>query len=137
MFVMWIIVRVLVRVSKWKMTVGMRMLCHVCLSSNDKNLLSAACEPAVNSSIASRTKKKQPPFVTLAGGYPIRWFYVNFSQSSKRLLGRNLSGSYLHVVYRVLPDHGLRVFHCAVLFPVTDVVDLNVVRAGVVDHPVK
>jgi hypothetical protein len=27
------------------------------------------------------------------------------------LLGRNLSGSYLHVVYRVLPDHRLRVFH--------------------------
>jgi hypothetical protein len=38
-FVMWIIVRVLVRVCNWKMTVGMRMLCHVCLSSNDKNLL--------------------------------------------------------------------------------------------------
>ena len=27
------------------------------------------------------------------------------------LLGRNLSGSYLHVVYRVLPGHRLRVFH--------------------------
>ena len=27
------------------------------------------------------------------------------------LLGRNLSGSYLHVVYRVLPDHRVRVFH--------------------------
>jgi hypothetical protein len=27
------------------------------------------------------------------------------------LPGRNLSGSYLHVVYRVLPDHRLRVFH--------------------------
>ena len=27
------------------------------------------------------------------------------------LLGRNLSESYLHVVYRVLPDHRLRVFH--------------------------
>lgn len=27
------------------------------------------------------------------------------------LLGRNLSGTYLHVVYRVLPDHRLRVFH--------------------------
>jgi len=27
------------------------------------------------------------------------------------MLGRNLSGSYLHVVYRVLPDHRLRVFH--------------------------
>jgi hypothetical protein len=27
------------------------------------------------------------------------------------LLGRNLSGAYLHVVYRVLPDHRLRVFH--------------------------
>jgi hypothetical protein len=27
------------------------------------------------------------------------------------LLGRNLSGSYLHVVYRVLADHRLRVFH--------------------------
>jgi len=27
------------------------------------------------------------------------------------LLGRNLSGSYLHVVYRVLPDNRLRVFH--------------------------
>ena len=27
------------------------------------------------------------------------------------LLGRNLSGSYLHVVYRVLPDRRLRVFH--------------------------
>jgi len=37
-FVMWIIVRVLVRVSNWKMTVGMRMLCHVCPSSNDRNL---------------------------------------------------------------------------------------------------
>ena len=36
---MWLIVRVLVRVSNWKMTVGMRMLCHVCLSSNDRNLL--------------------------------------------------------------------------------------------------
>ena len=27
------------------------------------------------------------------------------------LLGRNLSGAYLHVIYRVLPDHRLRVFH--------------------------
>jgi hypothetical protein len=27
------------------------------------------------------------------------------------LLGRNLSGAYLHVVYRVLPDHRLRAFH--------------------------
>ena len=27
------------------------------------------------------------------------------------LLGRNLSGAYLHVVYHVLPDHRLRVFH--------------------------
>jgi hypothetical protein len=27
------------------------------------------------------------------------------------LLGRNLSGGYLHVVYRVLPDRRLRVFH--------------------------
>jgi hypothetical protein len=27
------------------------------------------------------------------------------------LLGRNLSGAYLHVVYRVLPDHRLRIFH--------------------------
>jgi len=27
------------------------------------------------------------------------------------LLGRNLSGAYLHVVYRVLPEHRLKVFH--------------------------
>lgn len=27
------------------------------------------------------------------------------------LLGRNLSGTYLHVVYRALPDHRRRVFH--------------------------
>jgi hypothetical protein len=27
------------------------------------------------------------------------------------LLGRNLSGTYLHVIYRVLPDRKLRVFH--------------------------
>jgi hypothetical protein len=27
------------------------------------------------------------------------------------LLGRNLSGAYLHVIYRVLPDRRLRVFH--------------------------
>lgn len=27
------------------------------------------------------------------------------------VLGRNLSGAYLHVVYRVLPDGRLRVFH--------------------------
>jgi hypothetical protein len=27
------------------------------------------------------------------------------------LLGRNLSGSYLHVEYRVLPDRRIRVFH--------------------------
>jgi len=27
------------------------------------------------------------------------------------ILGRNLSGAYLHVVYRVLPDRRLRVFH--------------------------
>ena len=27
------------------------------------------------------------------------------------LLGRNLSGAYLHVVYRVLPDYRYRVFH--------------------------
>ena len=27
------------------------------------------------------------------------------------LLGRNLSGDYLHIVYRVLPDSRLRVFH--------------------------
>jgi hypothetical protein len=27
------------------------------------------------------------------------------------LLGRNLSGTYLHVIYRVLPDRRLRVFH--------------------------
>lgn len=29
------------------------------------------------------------------------------------VLGRNLSGEYLHVVYRVLPDGILRVFHMA------------------------
>ena len=27
------------------------------------------------------------------------------------LLGRSLSGAYLHVIYRVLPDRTLRVFH--------------------------
>jgi hypothetical protein len=27
------------------------------------------------------------------------------------LLGRNLSGAYIHVIYRVLADHRLRVFH--------------------------
>jgi len=27
------------------------------------------------------------------------------------LLGRNLSGAYLHVIYRVFPDHRVRVFH--------------------------
>lgn len=27
------------------------------------------------------------------------------------LLGRTLAGSYLHVVYRVLPRRGIRVFH--------------------------
>ncbi len=27
------------------------------------------------------------------------------------LLGRNINGVYLHVVYRVLPDRRLRVFH--------------------------
>ena len=27
------------------------------------------------------------------------------------LLGRNLGGAYLHVVYRILPDGRLRVFH--------------------------
>ena len=27
------------------------------------------------------------------------------------LLGRTLSGAYLHVIYRVLPDHRVRVFH--------------------------
>ena len=27
------------------------------------------------------------------------------------LLGRNLGGDYLHIVYRVLPDRRLRVFH--------------------------
>ncbi|MCZ6907671.1 MAG: hypothetical protein O7G28_10330 [Deltaproteobacteria bacterium] len=27
------------------------------------------------------------------------------------LLGRNLDGDYLHIVYRVLPDRRLRVFH--------------------------
>jgi hypothetical protein len=27
------------------------------------------------------------------------------------LLGRNLSGAYLHIVYRVLPDRRVRVFH--------------------------
>jgi hypothetical protein len=27
------------------------------------------------------------------------------------LLGRNLDGTYLHVVYRILPDRRLRVFH--------------------------
>ena len=27
------------------------------------------------------------------------------------LLGRNLAGDYLHIVYRVLPDGHLRVFH--------------------------
>ncbi len=27
------------------------------------------------------------------------------------LLGRNLSGAYIHIVYRVLPDRRVRVFH--------------------------
>jgi hypothetical protein len=27
------------------------------------------------------------------------------------LLGRNLGGAYLHIIYRVLPDQRLRVFH--------------------------
>ena len=31
------------------------------------------------------------------------------------LLGRNLSGAYLHVVYRVLPDRQLRAFHLSAM----------------------
>jgi len=31
------------------------------------------------------------------------------------LLGRNLSGAYLHVVYRVLPDRRLRVLHISAM----------------------
>ena len=31
------------------------------------------------------------------------------------LLGRNLSEAYLHVVYRVLPEHRLRVFHISAM----------------------
>jgi hypothetical protein len=31
------------------------------------------------------------------------------------LLGRNLSGAYLHIVYRVLPDRRLRVFHISAM----------------------
>lgn len=31
------------------------------------------------------------------------------------LLGRNLRGAYLHVVYRVLPDRQLRVFHISAM----------------------
>jgi hypothetical protein len=31
------------------------------------------------------------------------------------LLGRNLSGDYLYVVYRVLPDRRLRVFHISAM----------------------
>jgi len=31
------------------------------------------------------------------------------------LLGRNLSGDYLYIVYRVLPDRRLRVFHISAM----------------------
>ncbi len=31
------------------------------------------------------------------------------------LLGRNLNGAYLHIVYRVLPDRRLRVFHISAM----------------------
>ena len=36
------------------------------------------------------------------------WFSID---DVYELLGRNLSGGYLHIVYRVLPDNRLRIFH--------------------------
>jgi hypothetical protein len=53
---------------------------------------------------------KQDFYELLAGDYLKIRSQRGFDEVYE-LLGRNLSGSYLHVVYRVLPDHRLRVFH--------------------------
>ena len=39
-------------------------------------------------------KEKQPPFVTLGGDYPIRWSYVNLSQSTTGIRRDEVSVSY-------------------------------------------
>ena len=53
---------------------------------------------------------KQDFYELLAGEYIKIRSQRGFAEIYE-LLGRNLSGAYLHVVYRVLPDHRLRVFH--------------------------
>jgi hypothetical protein len=53
---------------------------------------------------------RQDFYELLAGGY-LKIRSQRGLNEVYELLGRNLSGAYLHVVYRVLPDHRLRVFH--------------------------
>src|SRR5215510_13764482 len=63
-------------------------------SANDRNLLFGSRRESLKPGSISRLRascqqldsesdeEKQPPFITLAGDYPIRWSYDNFSQSS-------------------------------------------------------
>jgi hypothetical protein len=53
---------------------------------------------------------QQDFYELLAGEYLKIWSQRGLNDVYE-LLGRNLSGAYLHVVYRVLPDHRFRVFH--------------------------
>ena len=62
-------------------------------SKNDRNLFFGSRRESLKPGSISRLrvscqqldsesdKEKQPPFVSLARDYPIRWSYVNFSQS--------------------------------------------------------
>src|SRR5215510_6936339 len=71
-------------------------------SANDRNLLFGSRRESLKPASISRLrascqqldsesdKEKQPPFVTLAGDYPIRWSCVNFSQSRQKALGSRL-----------------------------------------------
>jgi hypothetical protein len=64
----------------------------------------------VFTSSAFRHSYKQDFYELLAGDYLKIRSQRGFDEVYE-LLGRNLSGSCLHVVYRVLPDRSLPVFH--------------------------
>jgi len=50
-------------------------------------------------------------FYELAASHPLKIRSQRGLDDVYELLGRNLAGDYLHIVYRVLADGRLRVFH--------------------------
>jgi hypothetical protein len=78
-------------------------------STNPLNEIDLAPPLCVSVSVSERLRQTKL-FTNCCGDY-LKIRIQRGLDEVYELLGRNLSGSYLHVVYRVLPDWRLRVFH--------------------------